>query len=104
MTTDVTMALRDAAWYDQPNVNYPSVYHVVIDGHPACNSRALVAEFTTIEASLTSAASRCRRPACRNRWKDIASVPDAAFWRRLWAQRESIQRASMRAAGIHDYD
>lgn len=29
---------------------------------------------------------------------------DTEFWRRLWATRESIQRANMRSAGVWDYE
>ena len=69
---EVRAAMRDASFANSPGV--AARYHVVVDGHPACNqtnrSMVLVTEADqpaeTIPESL-----RCQRPACRKLWPPV---------------------------------
>jgi hypothetical protein len=66
----VRVAPRDASWYDNPNVEWPRVYHAIISPPyvAACNRYVmLVAEAEC--AATANPGMNCRRRACLIRWQ-----------------------------------
>jgi hypothetical protein len=62
-------ALRDASWFDRPDVRKPKRYHVT-DGHWfafCCRWRPLD-ETTAVELGDVPAGLRCQRRGCRAHW------------------------------------
>lgn len=61
--------LRDASWYNCPDVRTGKAYHVYIDGRPACDQHVFLVEETTIFAADVPAELRCKRAPCAKRFR-----------------------------------
>lgn len=65
------MALRDASWWDHPDVHSPKVYHSVVSPPyaAACNGTSMVlAAFTEMPVDAIPIGLRCQRRACKRLW------------------------------------
>lgn len=69
-------AMRDASWYDRPDVRSPKVYHAIISPQyvPACNTTgAFLVPETECSATAATAGMVCRRRACWSRYQAAVS-------------------------------
>lgn len=65
----VIAMLRDASWFNRPNVRTVKKYHVANGDMAACNTvRMPLAEFTALDASEVPEGLRCRRRGCTPNW------------------------------------
>lgn len=70
--------LRDASWFNRPNVRRIKMYHVCTMDSPSNVSEVATALCTTAPMSKFTARPlgeiprwlRCQRPACRQRWPE----------------------------------
>lgn len=61
--------LRDASWYDCPDVRTGKVYHVAVGRRPACDWHVFLVEKTMMPAADVPERLRCRRWACAARFR-----------------------------------
>lgn len=69
------LALRDASWWNRPDVYSPKVYHVVISPPyvAACNStRMVLATCSEQPVDAVPIGLRCQHAACKSRWERAA--------------------------------
>lgn len=73
------MALRDASWFNHPDVYSPKVYHSVVSPPyaAACNgTRMVLVANTEQRVDQVPVSLRCQRRACRKLWEADEAAPD----------------------------